>query len=235
MARRIFLGGLVLALVGLMAAPVWAHVTVSPNEAARGGFTTLTFQVPNETEDANTTEVSVQFPQDHPIADASVRAIPGWDIAVTKKALTTPITTDEGDTLDEAVNTVTWTATGAGIPPGYFEQFQVSVGLPTEGDTLVFPALQTYSNGDVVRWIDPPTADGTEPESPAPTLTLTEGGDDHGAATTTTTPAAGSSDDADESDDDDSDALAIVALVVGGVALIAAVGGLVAGRRRRAS
>ena len=139
------------------------------------------------------------------------------------------MTTDEGDTLDEAVNTVTWTATGAGIAPGFFEQFQVSVGLPADGDTLTFPALQTYSDGTVVRWIDPTTPGGAEPEHPAPTVTLTSGDDDHGT-TETTTPAATSSDD--KSEDDDSNALAIVALVVGGVALVAAVGAIAAGRRR---
>jgi uncharacterized protein YcnI len=229
MARRILVGGLVLALVGLMAAPAWAHVSVSPSEATRGGFATLTFQVPNETEDSNTTKVSIQFPQDHPIADASVRAVAGWDIAVTKKKLTTPVTTDEGDTLDEAVDTVTWTATGDGIAPGYFEQFQVSVGLPADGDTLTFPALQTYSDGTVVRWIDPTTPGGAEPEHPAPTVTLTAGDDGQGT-TATTAPAATTSDD--KSEDNDSNALAIVALVVGAVALVAAVGAIAAGRRR---
>ena len=36
----------------------------------------------------------------------------------------------------------------------------------------MFKALQTYSDGDVVRWIDEPTA-GAEPEHPTPVLTLT--------------------------------------------------------------
>jgi uncharacterized protein YcnI len=215
-------------LVG--AAPAWAHVSVSPSEATRGGFATLTFQVPNETESANTTKVAVQFPQDHPIADASVRAVAGWNIAVTKKKLTTPVTTDEGDTLTEAVNTVTWTATGSGIAPGYFEQFQVSVGLPAEGDTLTFPAVQTYDDRTVVRWIDPTPASGAEPEHPAPTLTLTAGDGGHDT-TATTVPAATTSDKSD----DDSDSLAIVALVIGAVALVAAVGGIAASRRRTTS
>src|SRR5205085_3284744 len=126
--RSMAIAGFVAGVLILGAAPAWAHVTVSPETAALGGFATLTFEVPNETEDATTTEVEVQFPQDRPIADASVQAVPGWTIAVTKKKLTTPVTTDEGDTLTEAVNTITWTAAaGQGIAPGYFEQFQVSV------------------------------------------------------------------------------------------------------------
>jgi periplasmic copper chaperone A len=36
----------------------------------------------------------------------------------------------------------------------------------------MFKALQTYSDGDVVRWIDEPKADGSEPDHPAPILKL---------------------------------------------------------------
>jgi hypothetical protein len=38
---------------------------------------------------------------------------------------------------------------------------------------MIFKALQTYSDGSVVRWIDEPTTDGTEPAKPAPVLKLT--------------------------------------------------------------
>jgi len=41
---------------------------------------------------------------------------------------------------------------------------------------MIFKSLQTYSDGTIVRWIDEPTTDGTEPESPAPTLKLTAAG-----------------------------------------------------------
>jgi len=228
--RRLAIAGTVAGVLSFGAAPAWAHVSVSPSSATRDGFATLTFQVPNETEDATTTKVEVQFPQDHPIADASVQTVPGWTIEVTKKKLATPVTTDEGDTLTEAVNTITWTAAaGQGIAPGYFEQFQVSVGLPSEGDSLVFPALQTYSNGDVVRWIQRTTPGGAEPENPAPTLTLTAGDESH--TPTTTAPAKTT---ASDTSDDDSDTLGIVAIVVGGVALLAALGAI-AGARRRVS
>jgi hypothetical protein len=43
--------------------------------------------------------------------------------------------------------------------------------LPAK-DEIVFKALQTYSDGEIVRWIDTPTAGGGEPEHPAPTLKL---------------------------------------------------------------
>jgi uncharacterized protein len=220
------LGALVPAVVLLTAAPAWAHVTVSPSEASAGSETTLTFQVPNEKEDANTTKVQVSFPQEHPIADAQVEAIPGWSAVVATTQLKTPITTDEGASLTEGVNTITWTATdGKGIQPGYFQQFKVAVGLPDDTTTLEFPALQTYSDGDVVRWIDPVIEGGPEAEFPEPTVTLTAGGDDHHDTSTTT--ASGSSGEASGSvqtaqdDADTAKTIGIVAIVFAVIALFA--------------
>jgi hypothetical protein len=47
--------------------------------------------------------------------------------------------------------------------------FPISVKIPGKaGDILTFKALQTYSNGEVVRWIGPPNAD-----EPAPRVTVT--------------------------------------------------------------
>jgi uncharacterized protein YcnI len=226
MSRRIVFSGLVAGIILFMAAPAWAHVTVSPNEAAKGGFTTLTFQVPNEKDDANTTKVEVSFPQDAPIADAAVEAVAGWTIDVTKTKLETPVTTDEGESLDEAVNTITWTAeAGKGIAPGYFEQFKVSVGLPDDTDALEFPTLQTYSNGDIVKWIDPVTEDGPEAEFPEPVVTLTAGGDDDHHATSTTV-AASSGDAASgtttaQDDVDTAKTIGIVAIIFSVIALFA--------------
>ena len=53
------------------------------------------------------------------------------------------------------------------------------------GDTLTFKALQTYEDGDVVRWIGPEDAD-----EPAPVVTLTDAssGGGHGAPGRSPTP-----------------------------------------------
>jgi periplasmic copper chaperone A len=58
------------------------------------------------------------------------------------------------------------------IKPGQFQEFPVSAGPLPATDKLVFKALQTYSDGNVVRWIEEPGADGKEPEHPAPVLKL---------------------------------------------------------------
>ena len=55
--------------------------------------------------------------------------------------------------------------------PGTFQRFPVSMGPLPDVDSLEFKAAQTYSSGEVVRWIEPRTGDA-EPEHPAPMLTL---------------------------------------------------------------
>jgi uncharacterized protein len=224
MLRKLAVAGIAAAAVFAWAAPAFAHVTVSPDEAPGGSFTTLTFQVPNEDESATTTKVEVTFPSDPAIADASVQPVAGWTIDVQKAQLETPVTTDEGDTLDERVDTITWTANGdATIKPGEFQQFRVSAQLPDEGDAVEFPAVQTYSNGEEVRWVDPTGPDAPEADHPAPTITLTEGTDEHGGGETPTTVAAGSASGSVQTAEDDADTaktIGIVAIIFSVVALI---------------
>lgn len=122
---------------------------------------------------------------DHPIVFVSTRAVPGWASTVQKITLATPIKTGEGQ-VTETVSKITWT--GGKIPPGAFEDFDVSMGpLPTDTDQLVFKALQTYDNGEVVRWLDIAPPGAAEPEHPAPVLKLTPANTSPASATTTTT------------------------------------------------
>ena len=72
--------------------------------------------------------------------------------------------------------------------------------MPNEpGKALTFKALQTYSNGEVVRWIGPPDAD--EP-APQVTLTASRGGGRRTPRTRRPQPHREAEDDDDEDDDD---------------------------------
>jgi uncharacterized protein YcnI len=199
-----------------------AHVKVSSESAAvEGGYATLVFTVPSE-ENANTVRLSVTLPGDAPIASVSTMPIPGWTVATTQRTLTTPITTDDGP-VSTAISTITWTANaGAGIPPNSFQEFKVSAGPLPKVPTMAFPAVQTYSNGDTVRWIEPTPANGDEPDHPVPVLNLVASGSAAAAtAPATTAPAASVSATAPSSrHDGTARGLGIAGIIVGALGLL---------------
>ncbi|MFE0464545.1 DUF1775 domain-containing protein, partial [Kitasatospora sp. NPDC058965] len=160
------------AAVLATALPAAAHVTVQPSSvAANATDQTFAFRVPNEQDNANTTKVEIDFPTDHPIPSALVAAVPGWTDQIQTTKLATPIHTDDGDITD-VVSQIVWT--GGQITPGHYQDFTVDFGaLPDGADQVVFKALQTYSDGSIVRWIDQTKPGQPAPEHPAPVLTLT--------------------------------------------------------------
>jgi uncharacterized protein YcnI len=176
---RLLVPAFALALVALVALPASAHVTVTPSSAPKGGFQVLGFNVPNERADANTVKLEVTFPTKYPIAFVSVQPMVGWTVTPEKTTLAKPVKTADGD-VTQAVTKVTWTATAGGLQPGQFDLFTISAGpLPTKTNKLTFKAVQTYSNGEVVSWIQEAAKGAPEPERPAPTLTLTAKSSDH--------------------------------------------------------
>ena len=219
MFRRGLVAGSIIAVVLGIATPAFAHVTVSPTEAEKGTDQVLTFNVPNEMDNANTTEIEIAFPTDHPIAEASVLPVAGWTAKVNTVHVSTPIKTDSGS-VSEAVGSIVWS--GGAIEPGQFGQFTISVGLPDDASSLVFKALQTYSNNTVVRWIELTPAGGEEPEHPAPVLTLTSA-----PAAASSSAATVPKDVATSSDVDSAKTIGIVGVVLGALGLIIAIVALV--------
>jgi periplasmic copper chaperone A len=223
------------AAAGILAIPATAsaHVTLQPKTAVAGAYTVESVRVPNETDNAVTNKITVQFPDG--FAEVSYQSIPGWSVRVTKERLATPVRTDDGE-VTEGVKTITWTSAGKtdGIKPGQFQDFPLSVQIPGRaGDTLTFKALQYYSDGSVARWIGAPDADKPAPQvqvtAATPTAATAATG---GTATTenTAAPASGSSSSSDDSSDS-SKTLAIIALIVGALGLAAGGAGLAASRR----
>jgi uncharacterized protein YcnI len=216
------LAGLVAGLALLWPAIASAHVTVDPATAPRGaGDVVVTFRVPNELPSASVIGLRVQFPTQHPIAVVSPQALPGWTVTTKSVRLTTPIKTDDG-TFTNVVSEVDWS--DGSIPPGQFGEFSVlAQGLPDDTAQLVFRALQQYSNGTTVAWIDVPTKGNPDPEHPAPVLTLTRADDPGGTATTTTTPGAAAAAPASTSGGTSGHSwLDVVAIIVAGFAVVLA-------------
>ncbi|MEV1009307.1 YcnI family protein [Streptomyces sp. NPDC049881] len=219
-----------------------AHVTIDPAEAPQGGYRTINVKVPNERDNASTIRLELHLDPEHPLASVMPQPVPGWEVTVETAELDEPIEV-HGSPVTEAPSVVTWT--GGEIQPGQFQEFPLSVGpLPEDADQLVFDAIQTYDNDEVVRWIEEPAADGSEPESPSPVLALVPGdGDGHGAAPADAEEDGANAEDASgddtqgtaaaASDDDSADTMARVLGVAGiAVGLAGVAFGVLAGRRR---
>ncbi|RFU83211.1 DUF1775 domain-containing protein [Streptomyces triticagri] len=240
LARLIAVPAVAATAVLALSGTAFAHVSVQPEgEAAKGGYATVNFKVPNESDKAATNKLEVSFPTDHPLASVMPQPVPGWDIKVTKSKLDKPLEV-HGSKIDEAVSKVTWTADGDGVKTGEFQQFPVSVGaLPEDADQLVFKAVQTYDDKEVVRWIEEPKEGADEPEHPAPVLELEDADDDaHGGGSDSKAAAEKDGKDAEDGKEntasaDSSDSTARVLGVLGIVVGAAGVAfGVLAGRRR---
>jgi uncharacterized protein YcnI len=166
-------GVLVFVLLSI-ASPAWAHVTVHPATMPAGSKDVeLTFRVPNERQNANTVMVQVFFPTNLPLLTVDVLPEPGWSATVHTQTLAIPVRTDDG-LVSQIVTDVTWNSSSGGIAPGQYEDFSVAAGsVPDKPSQLVFKALQTYSSGEIVRWLEVPEAGQPQPDAPAPVVTLT--------------------------------------------------------------
>jgi uncharacterized protein len=162
MNRRLTLLATVALAALAFATAAQAHITVHPNALPAGGFTVINVQVPNERDKASTVRVDVQFPGGIFIASPAV--MPGWKARVITKKLSQPVEIEPGFSVSSRVDRVIFS--GGRIGPGQFLSFPVSIKAPAAkaGTLLTFKALQTYSNGEVVRWIGNPSADEPAPQ-----------------------------------------------------------------------
>lgn len=221
-ARLIGAGIATTALVGsgtlLGVGSASAHVSAVGENLTQGGYGVINFRVPNESDTAGTISVSVSLPN---LKSARTEPIPGWTAEITKDATT------------EEATSVTWTAVegNPGIAPGEFMQFPLSAGPLPKQETVEFPAVQTYSDGEVVNW-DQPTSEGEpEPDKPAPTVTLgAESADGHGHGSDSASAEAHS--DADEhSEDNTARWLGGIGIALGALGIGIGIGALLRSRR----
>lgn len=164
MKRISAFSGLVLfAMIG-WGGTAFAHAEFDPATAEAGAPATLTLGVPNERTAASTIKVELQLPLE------------------CAKCVITPLSAS-GWTGKFENSVITWSGGKISGTDRVTFSFKVDA-LPGEGK-LIFKALQTYDNGEVVRWVEPPLADGSEPQYPAPEFIITAS-----AAATTTTPSS---------------------------------------------
>ena len=226
MLRRLLLCFLAAAVAFPAAAA--AHVTIQPGEWEAGAFATMAVRVPNESEAAATTSISMQFPEE--ILTARFQPHPLCEREVEMAPLDQPV-----EDVTERIASVTWTCE-PGIRTGEFDEFGLSFQVPedaAEGDELLFPTVQVYDDGEERGWVDP----DPEGESPAPRVTVVASEEEEEpaeepAATSeeeeAEEPAAATDDEAAVpavSTDGDDDGMATVAIVL---AIIGLAAGLIA-------
>jgi uncharacterized protein YcnI len=181
--RKIAIPALATAAALAIAVPTAsAHVTAQPAEQPAGGFTVMKIRVPNERPEP-TEKVEVQFPEG--VTSVRYQPVPGWTVAIKMETLDEPIDDGHGGEVTEQVDTVTFS--GGEIQEAEFQEFPLSFRMVEEGelgDTVFFPAVQTYAGGEEVAWTEKPASedDDAELERPAPAVTLVASDDGHGAS-----------------------------------------------------
>jgi uncharacterized protein YcnI len=164
---------LLTAGAALAPAAAQAHISLHPNTIPAGAFATLYVRVPGEQEGAYVKKVDVLFPSGFTGVD--YENVPGWSTKVIETKLATPIK-EGGETIDTVVSQIVWTWVGplGKVNNAQFINFPLSLAVPTNtaGKALQFKTVETYSNGQVVHWIDP----SLTAEHPAPRINVTPAG-----------------------------------------------------------
>ncbi len=195
------------ALIVLAAAAAWlafagaalGHIEVLPASVPAGEATEFTIRVPSE-RDVATTRVAVEFPSQVTVFSFA-EPPPGWRL--------TPRRLPDGRFRGVVY-------TGGSIPPGRYADFRV-LGTPFEEGLAVWPARQTYADGQVKPWT------GT-PELPGEAREAESGPTDPGPAPAVEIGAPGSGGAAPASEDDDGSGTAIwLGVIAIGISLLAAV------------
>ena len=232
--RRRSAGALAIGSIGVVLLPsaAWAHVTVQPSEVEGGGYSVVSFRVPNERDDASTAKVQVLLPVAQPVASVSTTPVPGWEVATKSRTLDDPIEL-HGEQVDTVVSQVTWTATAGGVEPGQFQDFDVSMGPLPESGEMVFTAIQTYDSGEVVKWNEVAVDDAVEPERPAPVLTISAPVEEAAGTEASDTTDVGTEPASATTEGDDEESM-VLPLALSGTALVVAVAALLLAVRRRA-
>jgi predicted lipoprotein with Yx(FWY)xxD motif len=129
----------------LAAGAAQAHVVVQPGEAPPGAHQQLRFIIGHGCSGQPTTGLQIELPAG--VKLEGVEPKPGW-------------------TVESRGGTVSWRGE---LPPSEHGEFVLDVRLPKSPQRLTFPAVQTCGQA-VVRWDEPPAADGARGAHAAPVL-----------------------------------------------------------------
>jgi len=143
--------------VAALAAPAWAHVQVTATPGSPGATDAiLKITAAGESGTAGTSKLNVVADPAIPADQVTLVSGPtGWTV--------TP-GTDGGFMLS-----------GPALAKGTDADISVKVKQLPNAPQVTFKVVQTYSDGQVVRWIELAGPDGKEPDNPASIVKLTPG------------------------------------------------------------
>jgi len=135
-----------------------AHVDITPRQIPPQKLARLTVTVENERVRASTVKVAIKLPSNLIVVRFEPK--PGWRRTTTIRPLARPLRIN-GQTIRRRAEIVTWVARKRGFGPGHVRSaFRLrAVARTRAGRTLAFPTVQTYSNGEITRWIGSPDSD----------------------------------------------------------------------------
>ena len=140
------------ALALCLPAPALGHAVVLPSASTPGAYERYVLRVPNE-KGLATTRVEIRFPSE--LRVISFAEVEGWSLEVVR---------DSTGRVAAAV----WTGT---LPPERFVELPFIAVNPTTPGRVVWPAYQTYADGERVAWTgaaDAPTPASATEIAPAP-------------------------------------------------------------------
>jgi uncharacterized protein YcnI len=136
--RRASAYAAVLVATLALAPSAFAHAELFPNQIPSGDGYLLSLAVPNEKEDASTTQIQITMPADFDLEHVARAA--GWTATVSGQKMV------NGEM--EGGNSITWKGKLSGTELAVLP----FTGVPKKDQEYAFTVRQTYSDGSVVVW-----------------------------------------------------------------------------------
>lgn len=128
----------VLVAVLALAPSAFAHAELFPNQIPSGDGYLLNLAVPNEKDNASTTQIQITMPADFDLEH--VAAVPGWTAVVAGQKMV------NGEM--QGGTSITWKGRLRGTALAVLP----FTGVPKKAQQYAFTVRQTYSDGSVVVW-----------------------------------------------------------------------------------
>ena len=163
-----------LALLALLAAPAFAHVSLDNPNAATGSYYKAVLKVPHGCDGSATTGVSIELPPGLQLAHPMPKA--GWKLDIVRQPVT-PFD-NHGTLVKEDVTRISWS--DGNLPDDQYDEFAFQTRVAAQPGKVFIKVRQQCAQG-ATDWVQIP-AEGQDAhalKSPAAALTVPPAGEVH--------------------------------------------------------